>query len=121
MLQGVFHGMRVELARLLDRAFPPALPDGLQREYYRTNYRFARLPLILLGPFGALATLALLALNDDFRPRMWQVLTDPAVLTAIVFTLVARTRASFATSISASRRAIGSVCSGSTGRVNRLW
>ncbi len=81
--------MRVELARLLDRAFPPALPDGLQREYYRTNYRFARLPLILLGPFGALATLALLALNDNFRPRMWQVLMHPAVLTAIVFTLVA--------------------------------
>lgn len=76
MLEGVFHGLRAEAGRWLDRVFPPALPEALRREYFRSNYRFARLPLILLGPFGALATFALLAFDDAFRPHMLSTLTQ---------------------------------------------
>lgn len=88
MLQGVFHGLRVELTRLADRGFPPALPNGLEREYFRSNYRFARLPLVVLGPFVAIATMALLALNDDFRPHMWSVLSQPEMLGTIGLALL---------------------------------
>lgn len=88
LLLGVFHGLRVELARLIDRGFPPALPDGLQREYFRSNYRFARWPLILLGPFGALATLGLLALNDDIRPQLRALLMQPEILGLLALVVV---------------------------------
>ena len=88
LLHGMFHGARVSSERFLNRVFPPALPDGLRREYFRSNYRFARIPLLLLGPLGAIATLALLALNDRFRPHMWQVLSQPEMLVAIALILV---------------------------------
>lgn len=87
LLQGILHGMRVELERALDRAFPPGLPEGLQREYFRGNYRYARWPLILLGPFGAIATIALLALDDTFRPRMGELFTQPVVLAVLTLIL----------------------------------
>lgn len=87
MLQGFLHGVRVELERALDRLFPPGLPEGLQREYFRSNYRYARWPLILLGPFGAIATIALLALDDTFRPRMGELFTQPVVLGVLALIL----------------------------------